>query len=64
MRGGCERAGRAADKEARTAIAAHGKDRVKPNATPLAGVAVVVLAIVAFLLWLGFVVVATKVVMG
>ena len=40
------------------------KDRVKPAVTPFMGMVTVMLSIVVFLLWLGLVVVLTKVVMG
>lgn len=40
------------------------KDRVKTGVTPLAAMLTVLLSTVVFLLWLGLVVIVTKVVMG
>lgn len=50
--------------KARRAIITRRKDRVKTGVTPLMGMLTVMLSIIVFLLWLGFVVVITKVVMG
>lgn len=51
-------------RKAGKAIVTRRKDRVKPSAAPFSGVVVTMLSIVAFLMWLGIVVVFTKVVMG
>ncbi len=51
-------------RKARRAIITRRKDKAKKGATPLMGMVTVMLSSVAFLLWLGFVVVVTKVVMG
>lgn len=50
--------------KARPLIITRRKDRVKTGVTPLMGMLTVMLSTVVFLLWLGLVVVITKVVMG
>lgn len=50
--------------KARPLIITRRKDRVKTGVTPLAAMLTVLLSTVVFLLWLGLVVIVTKVVMG
>ena len=50
--------------ESEAAIITRRKDRVKTGVTPLAAMLTVMLSTVVFLLWLGLVVIVTKVVMG
>lgn len=54
----------ASTTESEAAIITRRKDRVKTGVTPLAAMLTVMLSTVVFLLWLGLVVIVTKVVMG